>query len=128
MQKFRKKPIVIEAMQFTSENAEAVEKWCSGYHCYSGTIHQHSATRQEYNDLVIETLEGRMIASYGDWVIQGIKGEFYPCKNDIFLATYEAVTDAEQEKDEAPHLCELSMQRWNEGHEVGFNRGLREKS
>ena len=41
--------------------------------------------------LIIETLEGNMTASPGDWIITGIKGEKYPCKNDIFLATYEAV-------------------------------------
>ena len=85
--KFRKKPIVIEAMQYTQENASDVVDWCG---CdYS--VDFVSGKFKKY--LYIETLEGRMEAVFGDWIIKGIKGEFYPCKNDIFEATYEAVDD-----------------------------------
>ena len=82
MAKYRKKPVVIEAMQYTRNGlqAEQVAKWCGG------------EQTDEYG-LVIATLEGRMRADYGDWIIKGIKGEFYPCKPDIFEQTYEKVAD-----------------------------------
>lgn len=78
MPKFRKKPIEIEAIQFAG-NFEELEKFVGG--------------DAEFRDgqLVIATLEGAMHASPDDWIIRGVKGEFYPCKPDIFEATYEAV-------------------------------------
>lgn len=88
---YRKKPVVIEAVQWTGNNLIEVIKH----------IGQHvSATHfkwDEYEDLVardglkIFTLEGTMMASIGDWIIKGVQGEFYPCKPDIFAATYEVV-------------------------------------
>jgi hypothetical protein len=80
MPKFRKKPVVIEAMQLTPEAVGDVVRFCGG------TIKSHPLT-----GVVIETLEGNMLADVGDWVIKGVKGEFYPCKPDIFEATYEPV-------------------------------------
>ncbi len=79
MPKFRKKPVVIEARQYTRNGLEAekVADWCGG--------------RQTDNGLVIQTIEGEMLANYMDWVICGVKGEFYPCKPDIFEATYDIV-------------------------------------
>ncbi len=77
--KYRKRPVVIEARRYTRNGleAEAVAKWCGG---------------QQTNDgLVIHTLEGDHLADYGDWIIQGVQGEFYPCKPDIFEETYEKV-------------------------------------
>ena len=81
--KYRKKPVVIEAMQWDGLPDTAVEifEWCP-------TAEMRSDDR---DTIVIPTLEGRMKASVGDWIIQGVKGEFYPCKPDIFEATYEAV-------------------------------------
>lgn len=76
MAKFRKKPVVIEAVQF------------DGQHLIEGVSREPNAT-----DGYIDTLEGRMTVSPGDWVITGIKGEKCPCKPDIFAATYEAVPD-----------------------------------
>jgi hypothetical protein len=75
--KFRKKPVVIEARQYTRNGmeAEAVANWCGG--------------RQTDDGIVISTLEGDMAGNYGDWIVQGVKGEFYPCKPDVFAATYE---------------------------------------
>lgn len=77
--KYRKKPLVIEAMQLTRDkwHADKVRAWCGAKICFEG--------------LSIKTLEGVMIAQFGDWVIKGIRGEFYPCKPDIFEKTYEAV-------------------------------------
>lgn len=87
MSKFRKKPVVIEAVQFTGRNVSEV-------HAFTGSksttsTHAHSAAPA--SSLTIETLEGIITASPGDWIIRGVKGEFYPCKPDIFAATYEPV-------------------------------------
>lgn len=85
MPKFRKKPVVIEAMHYdgTHECAKAICAWAGA----TFGIETESA-------LVIDTLEGRMVASRGDWIIKGVAGEFYPCKPDIFEATYERVEEA----------------------------------
>lgn len=74
---YRKKPIVIEARQYTRNGLEAerVAEWCGG--------------EQDDDGLVIKTLEGDMRADYGDWIIKGVAGEFYPCKPLIFRQTYE---------------------------------------
>jgi len=77
--KFQKKPVVIEARQVTDGDASSVAEWCGGrLHC--GDV--------DLPGIYIKTLEGEMLASPGDWVIKGVKGEFYPCKPDIFEATY----------------------------------------
>lgn len=76
---YRKKPVVIEAMQYDGTNASAVIAWSGAWQI-------------QYTDaLAITTLEGDMRVSVGDYVIRGVAGEFYPCKPDIFEATYEAV-------------------------------------
>lgn len=77
MKKYRKKPVVIEAMKLTRERAEIIRAWCGGEGDAGGVL--------------INTLEGTHLAAWGDYVIKGIKGEFYPCKPDIFKATYEEV-------------------------------------
>lgn len=85
--KFRKKPVVIEAMPFygSKESANAVLAWIG---THQGTARRKHPNRPEHG-ITIETLEGDIFVSPGDWVIRGIKGEFYPCKPDIFEATYE---------------------------------------
>lgn len=77
MSKFRKKPVVIEAVQFIGANFTELEEFVGG------------DAEFRNGELVIATLEGAMHASPKDWIIKGIKGEFYPCKPDIFEATYE---------------------------------------
>ena len=79
MAKYRKKPIVIEA-----------EQWHVGDPAIDGMLY-NGADGFYY----IATLEGLMRVSNGDWIITGVKGEHYPCKPDIFEATYELVNDAE---------------------------------
>ncbi len=87
--KFRKRPVVIEAMQFTDETKDAVFSWVRGEH-----YNTHGTRDKAGNPtLSICTLEGDMTASLGDWIIRGVQGEFYPCKPDIFQATYEPVED-----------------------------------
>jgi len=83
--KYRKKPVVIEAIQFTGKNEDEINAFLAG-----GT-RDHVVTTEQVH---ISTLEGTMRADLKDWIIKGVKGEFYPCKPDIFEATYEQVTDA----------------------------------
>lgn len=83
IKKFKKKPVVIEAIQFNGYNFSEIYDWIDNKKgaypdCYQKTM-------------PIETLEGVMIASVGDWIIKGVKGEFYPCKPDIFESTYEEI-------------------------------------
>lgn len=80
--KVRKKPVVVEAEQYL-EGGELpfVEE---------GVLNYDEDTHRQY----IKTLEGELTVSHGDWVIKGVQGEFYPCKPDIFEATYEPA-DAE---------------------------------
>ena len=92
MSKYRKKPVVVEAMQFTgsSTSVNLVESWMS-----SGVEPSPSfmSTQDLGRVINIETLEGIMEATMGDWIIKGVNGEFYPCKPDIFAATYERVEE-----------------------------------
>lgn len=88
--KYRKKPVVIEAIQLKDENLDKIREFCKGEII---TIIQESGG---YVSMEIETLEGKMLACQGDYIIKGIKGEFYPCKEEIFLKTYEP--ESEEEK------------------------------
>ncbi len=77
--KYRKKPVVINAIQFNGTNHDEVADWC-----------KPDAVKVGGNfTLLIPTMEGEMTASQNDWIIRGVKGEIYPCKPDIFAATYE---------------------------------------
>ena len=90
--KFRKKPVVIEAVQWTGSNVDEV---------IAHLLCTASFRRKDFTSvnggvlpggiLLIDTLEGTMEANPQDWIIKGVKGEFYPCKPDIFAATYEEV-------------------------------------
>lgn len=87
--KYRKKPVTIEAIQFEDSSDRIIE-----IHEFMGG----DTIRVNYEDkdnpyLKIETLEGTMKASVGDYIIKGVNGEFYPCKPDIFEKTYERVID-----------------------------------
>lgn len=92
MPKFRKKPVVIEARQFVGDSprdAYQLADWCGGQ---VGTeTNEDQTALVPY--IVIATLEGAMSAEPGDWIIEGVNGEFYPCKPDIFEKTYESVTE-----------------------------------
>ena len=84
MQKFRKKPMVVEAVQWTGGNTEEVLVFCNreGQLCRFDDSSGH---------LIVSTLEGDLQAVPGDWIICGVNGEFYPCKPEIFEKTYESV-------------------------------------
>ena len=86
--RYRKKPVEIEAMQLTRENGPAVAAWCGGeWHSLEG----RGDRGEDISHVMIHTLEGDMRADLGSHVIKGVQGEFYPCKPDIFAATYDAV-------------------------------------
>lgn len=88
--KYRKKPVVIDACQFETNNEDHDKNMNNLVHWMgqNGQTSHHDGT-----DIYIETLEGIMRAEVGDFIIKGIQGEFYPCKPDIFAATYEKVED-----------------------------------
>lgn len=101
MPKFRKKPVVIEAVQWTGDNWNEVHEFSSVFDPVGGVPAQYvSGDVENLNNgwegrtpLLIETLEGTMRAEIGDWIIKGVNGEFYPCKPDIFGKTYEQVEE-----------------------------------
>lgn len=84
MAQFRKKPVTIDAWQFdgTAASAAIIQAQCPAIKFFDDK-------RGAY--LLIQTLEGDMRADNMDWIIKGVKGEFYPCKPDIFAATYDPV-------------------------------------
>jgi hypothetical protein len=85
-QKFRKKPVTIEAMQLTDDlrNHSRVAAW----------VGESAEVPFAEPCIYIQTLEGRMRADIGDWIIRGVQGEFYPVKDSIFRETYEAVDES----------------------------------
>lgn len=96
--KFRKKPIEIEAIQWTGGNLEEI-----------GAFMPEAAYTVSGERLTIATLEGAHLASVGDWIIRGVHGEYYPCKPDIFAKTYERCDATSEEvyeisKDDAREL------------------------
>jgi len=87
--KYRKKPVVIDAIQFTGY--ASLNKMCN---FWAGPFMDVADfDEEEKENFFIETLEGNHCVSLNDWVIKGVKGEFYPCKPDIFEMTYEKVTN-----------------------------------
>lgn len=82
LKKYKKKPVVIEAIQLNGSSVDEIREWggvkVGYYHSTTGTLY-------------INTLEGSMTASNGDYIIKGVQGEIYPCKPDIFQQTYEEV-------------------------------------
>lgn len=93
--KYRKKPVVIEAFQMTQERRKDNSEWPQWLHLAwneeRGAVGSLYPTVEGTGEgtLSIGTLEGDFVVSWGDWIIQGIKGELCPCKPDIFEATYD---------------------------------------
>ena len=97
--KFRKKPVVIEAVRLDGSDVEAVGSWIAEhggqYHTGEYVEQIHGRNRYPFDgarSLWIRTLEGDMRADPGDWIIRGVQGEFYPIKDSIFRETYEPVS------------------------------------
>ena len=89
---FRKKPVVIEAVELRRDNPGAVVGWINEL---GGEAFMRGGPGggSRGGSVFIQTLEGRHRADTGDWIIKGVQGEFYPCKPDIFEATYEPAED-----------------------------------
>jgi hypothetical protein len=88
--KYRKKPVVIEAMQFRGPSVADVDYMVA----FDDWMVVNQGLREctyRGSTLIIATLEGDMEASPGDWIIRGVMGELYPCRDDVFQMTYEAV-------------------------------------
>lgn len=99
MPKFRKKPVEIEAFQMTEARRMDNSGWPAwlneawqGNRDEAGTLQRADLDAQMPDALEIVTLEGNHRVAWGDWIIRGVKGELYPCKPDIFYATYEPST------------------------------------
>lgn len=84
--KYRKRPVVVEAWKFTRGSIINVDSWVRRYRNDIKLVSQYGG---EVLYIEIKTLEGTMKAELGDYIIKGVKGEFYPCKPDVFEATYE---------------------------------------
>lgn len=85
----RKKPVEVEVCKWTGENVDEIKDFCGQFVHYmydNGDLFD-----KPYYNLIIHTLEGDHSANIGDYIIKGIKGEFYPCKSDIFEKTYDII-------------------------------------
>lgn len=91
--KYRKKPVVIEAVQYTGKNEDEIVKFLGK----DITTAEYLKDGKWVKSFEIETLEGTHIATQGDFIIKGVAGEFYPCKPDIFEQTYDP-EEGENEK------------------------------
>ncbi len=80
--RFKAKPVTIEAMELTLHNFDRVKQWCGGYSWSMPPM-------RALTGLTIKTLEGDMNASWGDWIVRGLKGEFYPVKAAIMQMKYD---------------------------------------
>ncbi len=101
--RYRKKPVVIDAMRWDggAEQATIIIDWILES---EGTARYHESVNDVPEEIVIDTLEGTMRCQVGDWVIRGVQNEFYPCKPDIFEATYEPEVTYSEEDMEFKHF------------------------
>ena len=83
MPRFRKRPVEVEAMQYTGKNVPALHEFCKDIRISGGII----------GNLYVIALEGLMNVSEGDWIVKGVAGEFYPVRPDIFEQTYEVIDE-----------------------------------
>jgi hypothetical protein len=99
MAKFRKKPIIVEAMQFdgTHDSACLIDGWSVGRAQAHFVCTKMFDVDEDYcrftGRMIVHTPHGGIFAEAGDWIIKGVMGEFYPCKPDAFSATYELVEE-----------------------------------
>jgi hypothetical protein len=93
---YRKKPVEVEAVQWAGDEpgARAIVEWITTFGAEDEA--QFVSVDGLTHSISIRTLEGEMYATAGDWIIRGVKGEFYPCKPDIFEATYDIVDPEER--------------------------------
>jgi len=105
MGQYRKKPVVIEAIQYTAPIYSNIRDFIESFGDDPSEIflkiwddpneHRNISSISGTSHLAIKTLEGNMKISHGDWIIRGVQGEYYPCKPDIFEKTYEKVAEVD---------------------------------
>ncbi|HFD6464650.1 TPA: hypothetical protein ACF5NR_000356 [Enterococcus hirae] len=110
--KYRKKPVVVEAIQLTNKNLLEVKEWCNGELVPNAETSRY--------DLYISTLEGIMHADINDYIIQGVEGEFYPCKPDIFEKTYEVASQQSQLDDNPKIVLEWAKKYLTEAKNIAW--------
>lgn len=91
--KYRKKPVVITAIQWKGDNFDEVMNFMQEFHGNKFNYENAEELAYKTKELNIRTLEGNMTASKNDFIIKGVQNEFYPCKPEIFEKTYEPVND-----------------------------------
>ena len=89
--KYRKKPVVVDALQWDGTNFDEICNFMQKFYGSKLNYENMSEHASKTGELFIQSLEGVMRASKGDYIIKGIQGEFYPCKPDIFEVTYEKI-------------------------------------
>lgn len=87
---YKKKPVEVVAYKLIDGYGPGIAEWCGGEYVEEAKASDHTDIARY---IMIPTLEGNMRANFGDFIIKGVKGEFYPCKPDIFAATYDEVPD-----------------------------------
>lgn len=103
MAKYRKKPVVVEAIQWTGSNLEEIRNFVGSDLIENYIKHfdiERTLIKQTLSGIAINTLEGTMIVNYGDYIIKGVNNEFYPCKPDIFKQIYEEIIDDNKKQKE----------------------------
>ena len=95
IKKYVKKPLQIEAIKLTNENAEKCVEWCSGMYnkTFETSRNNDKLVKENLEGIDIITEEGVMLARIEDYIIKGINGEFYPCKSDIFEKSYKELSN-----------------------------------
>lgn len=93
--KYKKKPLEVEARQFTAKSFKAIEKWTKGR-----VFQFMKGVKGQPDKCIVRTLEGNLYANSGDYIVKGIKGEFYPVAQDIFESSYDKVEKPKAKKDE----------------------------
>lgn len=109
MKQYRKKPVTVEAVQFDGLNPTEIKNFV-GENC-EVEIYDNEVTPPVAR-IVIHTLEGDMEVSKGDYVIKGVKGEFYPCKPDIFQQTYESAETQKELEEAAEEYTQKMLESW----------------
>lgn len=109
---YQKKPVIIKAIQWTGKNHRELFDFLTNYEkvnefMYNSGDNFYIDHSKVEGGLVIKTLEGEHIASIGDFIIRGVKGEFYPCKPDIFMETYEPAEPDYSNKINTTQLLDL---------------------
>jgi hypothetical protein len=93
MAKYKKKPVIIDAIQWNGTNFDEIMNFIEDFHGNKFNYENEEERAIKEGTLFIQTLEGMHTANTNDWIIKGVAGEFYPCKPDIFEKTYELVTN-----------------------------------